>query len=62
MATLDARAKDIIARRWLTEQKATLHELAAEYQVSAERIRQIENNALKKLRAGMVSAGLAARA
>lgn len=62
MATLDARAKDIIARRWLAEQKATLHELAAEYQVSAERIRQIENNALKKLRAGMVSAGLAARA
>ena len=62
MATLDARAKDIIARRWLAEQKATLHELAAEYQVSAERIRQIENNALKKLRAGMASAGLAARA
>lgn len=62
IATLDARGKDIIARRWLAEQKATLHELAAEYQVSAERIRQIENNALKKLRAGMASAGLAARA
>ena len=62
IATLDARSKDIIARRWLAEQKATLHELAAEYQVSAERIRQIENNALKKLRAGMASAGLAARA
>lgn len=62
IATLDARAKDIIARRWLAEQKATLHELAAEYQVSAERIRQIENNALKKLRAGMASAGLATRA
>ena len=62
IATLDARSKDIIARRWLAEQKATLHELAAEYQVSAERIRQIENNALKKLRAGMVSAGLTARA
>ena len=62
MATLDARSKDIIARRWLAEQKATLHELAAEYRVSAERIRQIENNALKKLRAGMDSAGLAARA
>ena len=62
IATLDARSKDIIARRWLAEQKATLHELAAEYQVSAERIRQIENNALKKLRAGMDSAGLAARA
>lgn len=62
IATLDARSKDIIARRWLAEQKATLHELAAEYQVSAERIRQIENNALKKLRAGMVSAGLSVRA
>ena len=62
IATLDARSKDIIARRWLAEQKATLHELAAEYQVSAERIRQIENNALKKLRAGMGHAGLAARA
>ena len=62
IATLDARSKDIIARRWLAEQKATLHELAAEYQVSAERIRQIENNALKKLRAGMASAGLATRA
>lgn len=62
IATLDARAKDIIARRWLAEQKATLHELAAEYQVSAERIRQIENNALKKLRAGMGNAGLATRA
>ena len=62
IATLDARAKDIIARRWLAEQKATLHELAAEYQVSAERIRQIENNALKKLRTGMGNAGLAARA
>lgn len=62
IATLDARSKDIIARRWLAEHKATLHELAAEYQVSAERIRQIENNALKKLRAGMASAGLATRA
>lgn len=62
IATLDARSKDIIARRWLAEQKATLHELAAEYQVSAERIRQIENNALKKLRAGLASAGLATRA
>ena len=39
------------ARRWLTDEKATLHELAAEYGVSAERIRQIEANAIKKLRA-----------
>ena len=48
--TLDARSKDIIQRRWLNEDKATLHELAGEYQVSAERIRQIEKNALSKMR------------
>jgi len=50
---LDARSRDILARRWLTEHKATLHELAAEYQVSAERIRQIEANAIAKLRVQM---------
>jgi RNA polymerase sigma-32 factor len=48
--TLDERSKDIIKRRWLNEDKATLHELASEYQVSAERIRQIEKNALGKMR------------
>ncbi len=48
--TLDERSRDIITRRWLTEDKATLHELAAEYNISAERIRQIENNAMRKLR------------
>lgn len=47
---LDVRSKDIIQRRWLNENKATLHELADEYQVSAERIRQIEKNALGKMR------------
>ncbi len=48
--TLDERSRDIVRKRWLNdESKATLHELAAEYQVSAERIRQIENNAMKKL-------------
>ena len=47
---LDDRSRDIIQRRWLNEDKATLHELADEHQVSAERIRQIEQNALKKLR------------
>ncbi len=46
---LDERSQDIIQKRWLTEQKATLQELAKIYQVSAERVRQIENNALKKL-------------
>ncbi|MCK5262895.1 MAG: RNA polymerase sigma factor RpoH [Gammaproteobacteria bacterium] len=47
---LDVRSRDIIQRRWLNEDKATLHTLADEYQVSAERIRQIEQNAIKKLR------------
>ena len=47
---LDERSRDIIQQRWLNEDKATLHELADEYQVSAERIRQIEQNAIKKLR------------
>lgn len=50
---LDARSRDILNRRWLGGQKATLHELAAEYGVSAERIRQLESAALKKLRASM---------
>ncbi len=47
---LDERSRDILQRRWLNEQKETLHELAAEYGVSAERIRQIEKAAMKKLR------------
>ncbi|ACX95424.1 RNA polymerase sigma factor RpoH [Halothiobacillus neapolitanus] len=47
---LDARSRDILERRWLQEPKATLQTLADEYQVSAERVRQIENAALKKLR------------
>ena len=50
IAILDDRSKDIIAKRWLAEKKSTLHDLAAEYDVSAERIRQIESNAIKKLR------------
>jgi RNA polymerase sigma-32 factor len=53
---LDARSRDILARRWLTDDKATLHELAAEYNVSAERIRQIEASAIAKLRAQMTAA------
>jgi RNA polymerase sigma-32 factor len=48
---LDPRSRDIVQRRWLDDNKPTLHELAAEYKVSAERIRQLENNAMKKLRA-----------
>ena len=51
LETLDARSRDILKSRWMTESKATLHELAARYNVSAERIRQIEANGIKKLRA-----------
>jgi len=52
MARLDARSRDIIQRRWLdADSKVTLQELADEYGVSAERIRQIEANALKKMKA-----------
>ncbi len=53
--SLDARSRDIVQRRWLSETKPTLHELAAEYAVSAERIRQIENSALGKLKARMLA-------
>ena len=52
LANLDQRSRDIIARRWLdADSKVTLQELADEYGVSAERIRQIEANALKKMKA-----------
>jgi|TARA_E500000075_G_C6966995_1_gene308592 RNA polymerase sigma-32 factor len=51
---LDDRSKDILQRRYLGDQKATLHDLADEYEVSAERIRQIESSALKKLKSVMV--------
>ncbi|NLG76465.1 MAG: RNA polymerase sigma factor RpoH [Xanthomonadaceae bacterium] len=50
METLDDRSRDILESRWMTDEKATLHELASRYSVSAERIRQIEANAIKKLR------------
>jgi len=50
MTHLDDRSKDILHKRWLTENKATLHELADEYGVSAERIRQLEKNAMKKVK------------
>lgn len=55
LAELDARSRDIVARRWLAEQKATLHELAAEHGVSAERIRQLETNAMKKLKVALAA-------
>ena len=47
---LDARSQDIIKARWLDETKATLQDLAAKYNISAERVRQLETNALKKLK------------
>ena len=50
---LDERSRHILESRWLSDEKPTLHELADEYGVSAERIRQIEANALRKLRVAM---------
>ncbi|MBN8482537.1 MAG: RNA polymerase sigma factor RpoH [Xanthomonadales bacterium] len=56
LARLDERSRDIIRRRWLDDgEKATLQELADEYGVSAERIRQVEANAMKKMRALFVA-------
>jgi RNA polymerase sigma-32 factor len=49
--TLDERSQDILRKRWLMDDKATLHELAAEYDISAERVRQLEKNAMKKVKA-----------
>ncbi len=54
MATLDDRSKDILASRWLVDEKATLQELATKYDVSAERIRQIESNAIDKLKSAVL--------
>ncbi len=56
LGQLDDRSRDIVSRRWLTEDKVTLHKLADEYSVSAERIRQIEVAAMKKLRKTMTPA------
>tara|TARA_X000000368_G_scaffold142398_1_gene112162 strand:- start:2521 stop:3381 length:861 start_codon:yes stop_codon:yes gene_type:complete len=54
LKVLDDRSKDILQRRYLSDKKATLHDLAEEYDISAERVRQIENSALKKLKSVMV--------
>lgn len=53
LGQLDDRSRAIVVARWLNEDKATLQELADRYQVSAERIRQLESNAMKKLRAAL---------
>jgi RNA polymerase sigma-32 factor len=50
LSTLDARSRDIVQRRWLAEDKPTLHELAREYRISAERIRQLEAKALEQMK------------
>ncbi|NOX92294.1 MAG: RNA polymerase sigma factor RpoH [Gammaproteobacteria bacterium] len=52
---LDDRSQDIVKSRWLSEKKATLHDLANKYGVSAERIRQLEANAMKKMKGTMVA-------
>ena len=55
MEQLDDRSRNILQRRWLDDDKSTLHELAAEYNVSAERIRQLEKNAMDKIKEAMSS-------
>ncbi len=52
---LDDRSKDILASRWLCEKKATLQELAGRYGISAERIRQLESNAINKIKVAVVA-------
>ena len=54
LTTLDERSQDILASRWLADKKATLHELAAKYDISAERIRQLEKAAMQKLRSTLM--------
>jgi len=53
--TLDDRSRDIVRSRWLSEEKLTLHDLAARYNVSAERIRQLENSAMKRIKLSMAA-------
>ena len=53
IGTLDDRSREIVTRRWLNDDKATLHELAAEYGISAERIRQIEKRAMETMKGNM---------
>jgi RNA polymerase sigma-32 factor len=55
LARLDERSRNILKRRWMTDDKATLHELADEYGISAERVRQVEVNAINKLK-GLMAA------
>ncbi|AFT67845.1 MAG: RNA polymerase sigma-32 factor [Cycloclasticus pugetii] len=54
LSNLDDRSRSILAERWLSEKKSTLHELADKYQVSAERIRQLEKNAMNKVKQELI--------
>ena len=54
LSKLDKRSLDILSSRWLSDKKVTLHELAARYNISAERIRQLEKNAMKKIKSSVV--------
>lgn len=56
LAELDDRSRDIVSSRWLVDKKSTLHDLASKYDVSAERIRQLETNAMKKIKTAIASA------
>ncbi len=56
LATLDDRSRDIVSQRWLSDNKLTLQDLAGKYDISAERVRQLENNAMKKLKSAMAMA------
>lgn len=55
LGDLDERSRDILQSRWLSEKKATLHDLAGKYGVSAERIRQLEANAMKKMKGALIA-------
>ena len=55
LATLDDRSRDIVSQRWLSDDKLTLQDLAGKYDISAERVRQLENNAMKKLKSAMIA-------
>jgi len=52
---LDDRSRDILQDRWLADKKLTLHDLAEKYHISAERVRQIEKNAMKKVKQSLAS-------
>ena len=56
LSELDERSQEILQARWLDDEKATLQELASKYNVSAERIRQLEKNAMQKLKAALIAA------